>query len=471
MWPLENKKKKQREKLSLFAMLGIGAASVLAAFFLSERYNGPQQRGDFQKSAGGAPWGFRKVAFVTIAVIVLMLIVQLSGLGNYFKTSLFEPLEKQTILDVGEAEIGKPYCLGGTGPNCYDCSGYTGYVMETAVGIDLPRRSRDQATVGKPIALEDASVGDLVFFYTNPSAPNTVSHVGILADEEGNFLNANSWRQQIMYDSINVAYWRDRFAGARELQIDGRERTPVNILPEEEVDDTPPDWGEELPPSEVEDERLERDIAITEELPIEEAPQVGAEVIEEEIEIEEGPLPEETVEPEVEDFPDVNSDHPRYEEIMYLKRNGIVSGYGDGTFKPNGKITRAELLKILMNSEDIAVRGESDLEDVDDHWVEPYVATAQKLGFVGGYPDGTFRPDNQVSLFEALKITFNILHVQVPRSIDSLPYTNLDPNAEYAPYLYKMQRENYLNLPEASIDPNAKILRQDMATLVYRINN
>ncbi|MDD4352493.1 MAG: C40 family peptidase, partial [Candidatus Gracilibacteria bacterium] len=211
------KKKKQKEKASLLAMLGIGAASLAAAFFLSERYKPEETKKGFG-SFGTNPWSFKKMSVLIAVVVVLMMIVQFSGLDKYFKTSLFDPLEQATILEIGEKEIGKPYCLGGTGPDCFDCSGYVQSVMKRAVGVNLPRTSRDQATIGEAISLEDAGIGDLVFFYTNPSAPTTVSHVGILATKDGKFLNANSWLGKMMYDDLNVEYWLTRLAGIREIQ-------------------------------------------------------------------------------------------------------------------------------------------------------------------------------------------------------------------------------------------------------------
>jgi cell wall-associated NlpC family hydrolase len=60
------------------------------------------------------------------------------------------------------AQIGKPYCWGGTGPNCFDCSGLVMMAYQTA-GVVLPRTTYQQVGQGQPIANGDLAPGDLVF--------------------------------------------------------------------------------------------------------------------------------------------------------------------------------------------------------------------------------------------------------------------------------------------------------------------
>ncbi|WP_399432112.1 C40 family peptidase [Streptomyces sp. WAC05374] len=76
------------------------------------------------------------------------------------------------VLAFAEAQTGKPYVWGATGPSSYDCSGLTQAAWRAA-GVDLPRSIRDQAAAGTPVALEDLRPGDLVFFHDD------ISHVGI----------------------------------------------------------------------------------------------------------------------------------------------------------------------------------------------------------------------------------------------------------------------------------------------------
>lgn len=76
------------------------------------------------------------------------------------------------VIDFAEAQMGKPYVWGATGPDSYDCSGLTQAAWKTA-GISLPRTTWDQVKVGATVKTADAKPGDLVFFYDD------ISHVGI----------------------------------------------------------------------------------------------------------------------------------------------------------------------------------------------------------------------------------------------------------------------------------------------------
>jgi cell wall-associated NlpC family hydrolase len=73
---------------------------------------------------------------------------------------------------VAIAQQGKPYRWGGTGPTGFDCSGLV-YSSYRAVGVDLPRTSRAQSTVGIRVPITNMRAGDLIFFYS------PVGHVGI----------------------------------------------------------------------------------------------------------------------------------------------------------------------------------------------------------------------------------------------------------------------------------------------------
>lgn len=80
--------------------------------------------------------------------------------------------EGQRIVEIAQSKIGAPYVYGASGPNAFDCSGFTSWVY-AQVGKQIPRTSQAQASAGTPVAYNDLQPGDIVSFYGG------ASHVGI----------------------------------------------------------------------------------------------------------------------------------------------------------------------------------------------------------------------------------------------------------------------------------------------------
>ncbi|MBU0982151.1 S-layer homology domain-containing protein [Patescibacteria group bacterium] len=111
-------------------------------------------------------------------------------------------------------------------------------------------------------------------------------------------------------------------------------------------------------------------------------------------------------------FTDVSYLDQHYEAIDSLVELGIFEGYPDGSFKPNNDINRAELLKILIEGRDTtpSVNDYNNcFPDVGREWFAPYVCFAKVHGMIKGYPDGTFRPGETVNKVEALKMLFAVM--------------------------------------------------------------
>ncbi len=119
------------------------------------------------------------------------------------------------VLATAKSLIGTPYRAGGTTPSGFDCSGFMQYVFRQSIGIDLPRTSRDMATVGEKVARDELQVGDMVFFAHSGSR---ISHVGMYVGE-GQFIHSPSSGKTVEITSMHSKYWQPRFITARRLAL------------------------------------------------------------------------------------------------------------------------------------------------------------------------------------------------------------------------------------------------------------
>jgi cell wall-associated NlpC family hydrolase len=118
--------------------------------------------------------------------------------------------ERELIVATAEKLIGTPYCYGGEGTDCFDCSGFVNYVFGKA-GINLPRVSGDIYVVGFSVDIPSAQPGDLVFFKKG----NRINHVGIYVGDN-KMIHASTSRGVILQD-LNDSYYRERFAGIKDV--------------------------------------------------------------------------------------------------------------------------------------------------------------------------------------------------------------------------------------------------------------
>lgn len=121
--------------------------------------------------------------------------------------------ENQTkkAIQIAKSYIGGKYVWGATGPNSFDCSGFTQYIYKKAYGKTIPRVSYEQAKYGEAVKKEDLQPGDLVFFDTMNKG--RVSHVGIYIGNN-KFIHAANSRAGIIESELK-GYYSKKYMGAR----------------------------------------------------------------------------------------------------------------------------------------------------------------------------------------------------------------------------------------------------------------
>jgi hypothetical protein len=173
-------------------------------------------------------------------------------------------------------------------------------------------------------------------------------------------------------------------------------------------------------------------------------------------------------------YPDVAADYWASQQVSYIGTLGIIQGYPDGSFKPEGNITRAELSTLLIRT---AASGDANVPSATGqvfpdvklaHWAVKYINLASDKGIVKGYPNGTFRPAANITRAEGLSMIARFGGVR------EMPYNGsefADVSASHwaaktiaGAYLEGML-VNFKGLPFAA---NKKLNRAEAVELLYR---
>ncbi|TEA71506.1 NlpC/P60 family protein [Pollutimonas harenae] len=126
------------------------------------------------------------------------------------------PAATSALASTALSVLGIKYRYGGETPDTgFDCSGLVTYAAEKSLGLKLPRQSAQMARLGTSVKRNELKKGDLVFFNTRG---RRFSHVGIyLGDRK--FVHAPRTGSVVRIESMDIAYWKKRYNGARRLAI------------------------------------------------------------------------------------------------------------------------------------------------------------------------------------------------------------------------------------------------------------
>ncbi len=171
-------------------------------------------------------------------------------------------------------------------------------------------------------------------------------------------------------------------------------------------------------------------------------------------------------------FKDLNLNDSSLVAINFLRDNGVIKGYPDGTFKPDNNISRVEALKMIYEGlqKDSNVKGVLEFSDTNSNeWYSKYVLAAQREGIVIGYPNNLFKPANSITKAEFLKMLlssagYNLNHVD--RNVK--PFEDVNLNDWYIDVVSIAKDKNLLDTSTNFFRPNAPITRREVAELIYR---
>ena len=148
--------------------------------------------------------------------------------------------------------------------------------------------------------------------------------------------------------------------------------------------------------------------------------------------------------------------------VSTLSSMGIVKGHNDGTFAPNAPITRAEFAAIAARFDDKNTDTSSKFTDIASHWAKNEIGIAANKGWINGYPDGTFRPNQYITRAEAMTLVNRVLNRLPENSSDLLDSMikwpdNSDVSAWYYLAVQEATNSHYYKTKENKFEKWSKL--------------
>ena len=140
-------------------------------------------------------------------------------------------------------------------------------------------------------------------------------------------------------------------------------------------------------------------------------------------------------------FPDVNEDYWANTAISTMAALGVINGRNSGLFDPDAPITRAEFAAICSRFDRSEVTAQSSLTDIAGHWAEEEIERAVALGWVQGFTDGTFRPNENITRAQAVTMINRVLNRLPETPDDLLPDMNTWTDCHEGDWFYLAMQE------------------------------
>lgn len=139
-------------------------------------------------------------------------------------------------------------------------------------------------------------------------------------------------------------------------------------------------------------------------------------------------------------FKDVKAGRWAEQSIATLTNAKIIVGYEDGTFRPSNSITRAELAAIASRFDKLTPFTSSKFSDIENHWANQVINSASAKGWVNGYSDGSFRPNQYMTRAEFVALVNNVLNRGVKKE-NILPDAKQFPDLLESKWYYETMQE------------------------------
>lgn len=164
--------------------------------------------------------------------------------------------------------------------------------------------------------------------------------------------------------------------------------------------------------------------------------------------------------------------HPFAEEICFLYNEGVVQGHSERNFLPDHTITRAEFLKIATLALSHYVTPEQDQAFIDTFpgdWYFRYVTYARKKGWIQGYQDGSFKPNNPITRAEAIVLIINMAEIIGTNPQNLVDFYDVSEADWFGLQVSIAHERNMLGIFEPFLHPHDYIKRGESAYIATRV--
>ncbi|MED5019592.1 S-layer homology domain-containing protein [Paenibacillus chibensis] len=169
-------------------------------------------------------------------------------------------------------------------------------------------------------------------------------------------------------------------------------------------------------------------------------------------------------------FKDMSA-HWASRDISLASRLGWIEGYQDGTFKPNQQVTRAEFSALMVNIFGLNMGDKTvQLTDINDQWATSYIQILASQGFIQGYADGTFQPKRTISRAEMLVILSKLIDFQTQKPMLTTSGFSDIPSGYWAQSVIDsaFSAKIIQGIGDHRFAPNTGITRAEAVTLILR---